>query len=316
MTDSAGSIPVAGVRRLGQSYGPRQVIQDVSFDVRAGECFALVGPNGAGKTTLLEVVLGLRQPTRGTAHVFGGDPRRRDHRWREKVGAVIDGTNVDPESTVREALSRFAHFYSKADPDAALTLTGLRAHGHVRVVALSAGERQRLRLALALLGRPELLVLDEPTSGFDPVVRRVMWEAIACLRDAGAAVLLATQAFEEAELLADRVGILGAGRLLDEGSPARLVTDLPSRISFTIATGQAPCVPFDLAQRAEQVNGRWQLATSTPRADLAALVDWAQTTGADLPELEVRRARLEDAYLRLHVSGSELEERSCDQRHG
>lgn len=295
---------VVSVDAIGHSYGVRRVIERVSFDVYSGERYVLVGANGAGKTTLLEMVLGLIRPDRGTVRVLGHDPARANHHARAHVGGVIDGTTPEPSLTVREALRLFASYHGPTKSEDALERSGLAACGDLRVSVLSVGERNRLRLALALLGRPLLLVLDEPTSGFDPAARQAVWDLIEGLCDGGAAVLLATQVFAEAEDLATRVGILDGGRLVAEGEPSVLVASFPSYISYSASPTQGFAMgPPEIRDRIERAHESVRIASDSPEADLRALLRWAERTGVELRDLEVRMPRLEDAYARAVGTG-------------
>ena len=211
------------VSDLHKSYGSVEAVRGVSFEVQAGEVFGLLGPNGAGKTTTVEILEGYRDRSGGEVRVLGHDPERRDRHLQERVGIVLQSSGFYPRVTVREAVSHFAKAYpAPRDPEETITLVGLDEKADARTKDLSGGQRRRLDLALALIGDPDLIFLDEPTTGFDPAARRTAWGVVRRLRDLGKTVLLTTHYLEEAQELADRVAIVKDGRIVAEGPPDEL----------------------------------------------------------------------------------------------
>ena len=268
---------------LRKSYGPVQAVRDVSFNVRQGEIVALLGPNGAGKTTTLEILEGFRRRDGGVAEVLGLDPgdRSTGRELRERTGLVLQEIAVEPYLTVRETITREAGYYP-APRDAAevISMVGLGGLERRKVRALSGGQKRRLDLALGLTGNPELLFLDEPTTGFDPEARRQFWTLIEELRTEGTTILLTTHYLDEAEHLADRVGVIADGRMIEIGTPETLGGRgaRTARVSWSDA------------------DGPHELRTDQPTAEVAALM---ARFGGEVPELEVRRPSLEDIYLDL-----------------
>jgi ABC-2 type transport system ATP-binding protein len=284
-------------------YGQRETLSGLSFEVSRGELFALLGPNGAGKTTTVEILEGYRRRTGGQVSVLGTDPWRAGPAWRARIGVMLQETGPEPDLTVAECLRMYAGYYPGPWPaHDLLELTGLDALAGMRTTELSGGQLRRLDLALALIGRPQVLFLDEPTTGFDPAARRDAWASIAALKDTGTTMILTSHYIEEAERLADRVAVISAGALICEGSPASLVAGqaVPT-ITFTLPAGvRAEDLPEPARQAAACAGGGTiVLPAASPLPVLGILADWAQRTGTDLPDLEVRRPSLEDAYLRL-----------------
>jgi ABC-2 type transport system ATP-binding protein len=302
-----GGDPVIVIRALRKRYGRHEAVRGIDLEVRRGEIFAFLGPNGAGKTTTVEILEGFRQATDGHVEVLGANPWRAPASWRERIGIVLQESEAEPGLTVRECLDLYAGYYrAPRDVEETLALVGLGAQADERATALSGGQRRRLDVALALIGDPELIFLDEPTTGFDPSARRAAWEMIAGLRDLGKTVFLTTHYMEEAERLADRIAIIATGEIVAEGTPqtlgdrqsadAQITFALPSR---TVLSDLPPA----LAARAEQeASGRTLLPSSTVAADLHALSGWALDRGVELDDLEVRRPTLEDVYLELTVN--------------
>jgi ABC-2 type transport system ATP-binding protein len=270
------------VRGLSKRYAGRAVVDGLDLDVRAGECFALLGPNGAGKTTTVEILAGLRRRDGGTVQVLGADPASADRAWRGRVGVVGQTTGAGNALTVRETLDHFAVYH--ADPEDAAALiaaVGLEGSAGVRVDRLSGGQRRRLEVALGVQGRPDLLFLDEPTTGLDPQARRHFWTLVEGLRDRGTTIVLTTHYLDEAAHLADRVGVIAGGRLAEVAAPAALGADL--RREATVRWAE------DGAVR--------EVATTEPTALLRDLL--AATPTGEVPGLTVTRPGLEDVYLRL-----------------
>jgi ABC-2 type transport system ATP-binding protein len=302
-------ISVAGLRK---SYGELEAVCGIDLEVAAGEVFAFLGPNGAGKTTTVEILEGYRNRSAGDVTVLGADPARVDRRWRERIGIVLQDSEMHPELTVRESLELFAGYYRRPrGVDATISLVGLTDKADDRVARLSGGQQRRLDVALALIGDPELLFLDEPTTGFDPSARRRAWEVVASLRDLGKTVFLTTHYMEEAQALADRVAIIAGGQIVAEGSPGELAGrgDAAARISFRLPVGIASAdLPQTLA--ATVSNGEVHLQADDPVPLLHELTSWALERRIPLVGLEVRRPSLEDVYLEL--TADEAEKRASE----
>ena len=274
------AVEVEGVTK---AYGQIEALRGVTFEIRAGEVFSLLGPNGAGKTTTVEILEGYRRRDGGTASVLGIDPERADRDWRERIGVVLQQSELYPNLTVREMVALFAGYYAHPrEVDEVVRLVGLAEKRDARVRSLSGGQKRRLDLAVALAGDPELLFLDEPTTGFDPAARRAAWEMIRSLRALGKTVLLTTHYLDEAEQLADRVAVLREGRIVAVGTPAEL-------------TGAAPATEIRYRRDGEQVT----LRTEEPTRVLHELTGRALAEGVELDGLTVRRPTLEEVYLSL-----------------
>jgi ABC-2 type transport system ATP-binding protein len=271
------------VSDLRKSYGPVEAVRGVSFGVRRGEVFGLLGPNGAGKTTTVEILEGYRQRSAGEVWVLGHDPEVRHRDQQERVGIVLQSCGFYPRVTVREAVDHFAKAYPRPrDPAETIALVGLEEKSDARTKDLSGGQRRRLDLALALIGDPELLFLDEPTTGFDPAARRTAWGVVRRLRDLGKTVLLTTHYLDEAQSLADRVAIVKDGRIVAEGPPGQLDPGSSGyRVSY-ISNGR-----------------RVEHQTDDPTELLHRLTRDALARGERLEGLEVTRPTLEEVYLQL-----------------
>jgi ABC-2 type transport system ATP-binding protein len=297
------AIAVAGLRK---HYGPVQAVRNVGFTVRQGEIVALLGPNGAGKTTTLEILEGFRSRDGGTAKVLGHDPGNRSaaRELRERTGIVLQDIAVEPYLTVRETLARSAGYYPAPQGVAeVITLVGLTGQERRKVRTLSGGQKRRLDLALGLVGNPELLYLDEPTTGFDPAARRDTWDLVRQLRAAGTTILLTTHDMEEASALADRVVLLAHGTVAAEGPPATLSGRAAgaTRITFTLPGGYQIA---DLPLPAIGGNEAVVVETTNPTQALFRLTDWALRRGTVLTGLTVDRPSLEDVYLELTSDGA------------
>ena len=294
---------VISVRGLRKSYGDFEAVRGIDLEVARGEIFAFLGPNGAGKTTTVEVLEGYRPRNGGEVSVLGVDPASPSRAWRSRVGLVLQECRLTPELTVREAVAQYAGYYDRPrDVDETVGLVGLQAKAQTRTSKLSGGQQRRLDVALALVGDPELLFLDEPTTGFDPTARRQAWEVIASMRELGKTVFLTTHYMDEAQALADRAAIIVRGRLIAEGRPDELGgrAGAEAMISFRLPEGVvAADLPGPFAAAAKPGEEIVSHASSDPLPDLRALLDWAERRGDGLPGLEVRRPSLEDVYLRL-----------------
>jgi ABC-2 type transport system ATP-binding protein len=301
------ALTVAGLRK---SYGSVQAVRGVSFDVQPGEIVALLGPNGAGKTTTLEILEGFRRRDAGTAEVLGCDPgdRSRARELRERTGLVLQDIAVEPYLTVRETISRDAGYYPapRGVPEV-IGLVGLAGLERRKVRTLSGGQKRRLDLALGLIGRPELLFLDEPTTGFDPAARRDAWELVRQLRAEGTTILLTTHAMDEAQALADRVVLLTGGLVVADGPPACLGGRDAERVRITFALPDGYSVtqlPLPGVAAASGEGGVVQVETGRPTETLHQLTDWALRHGTVLAGLTVDRPSLEDVYLQLTGAGA------------
>ena len=290
------------VRGLRKSYGPVEAVRGIDLEVRSGEIFAFLGPNGAGKTTTVEILEGYRSRDAGEVRVLGQDPARPTSAWYARIGVVLQTVQVADELTVRESLEQFAGYYPSPRPvEETIELAGLTEQRDRRAGRLSGGQRRRLDVALALIGDPELLFLDEPTTGFDPSARRNAWGVIANLRELGKTVFLTTHYMDEAQALADRVAIIADGRIVAEGTPGALGGDRRGvRVAFRLPDGiGADELPPDLRGQLESRGERVELRTGAPMATLNALTGWALGRGVELPDFEVRRDSLEEVYLEL-----------------
>jgi ABC-2 type transport system ATP-binding protein len=294
----AYAIEVAGLRK---SYGSVQAVRDVGFTVRSGEIVALLGPNGAGKTTTLEILEGFRDRDGGFVEVLGIDPgdRSSGRDLRERTGLVLQDLAVEPYLTVRETIARAAGYYLAPRTTAeVIDLVGLDGQERRKVRALSGGQKRRLDLALGLIGDPELLFLDEPTTGFDPAARRDAWQVIRLLRSEGTTILLTTHNLEEAQALADRLVVLSAGTVVAEGAPDAVGgrNAAHASISFALPAGYGI---QDLPLPAQAGNGGVVVETQNTTQALLELTQWADRNGVVLAGLTVDRPSLEDAYLNL-----------------
>jgi len=278
------SAPAIEVRDLRKTYGEVEAVRGIDFIVHRGEIFGLLGPNGAGKTSTVEILEGYRRRSSGTVSVLGFDPGGRPRELRERVGIVLQASGIYNQVRVREAIAHFAGFYPHPrDVDEVIELVGLGDKRDERARRLSGGQRRRLDLALALIGDPELVFLDEPTTGFDPAARRTAWETIRSLKDLGKTVLLTTHYLDEAQELADRVAIVKGGRILAEGSPAELGVGGGSRYRVAYVHDGEPV----------------SRETDDPTALLHELTGAALAAGERLESLSVTRPSLEEIYLEL-----------------
>src|SRR4051794_34158893 len=305
---SAASRPTIepALRLLGlrKSYGAFEAVRGIDLEVERGEIFAFLGPNGAGKTTTVEILEGFRPRSSGEVSVLGVDPAHGTREWRDRIGIVLQESAPDPGLTVREALELYAGYYSQPRSVVeTIALVGLEVKHDRQATSLSGGERRRLDFALALIGDPELIFLDEPTTGFDPSARRAAWDVIENLRDLGKTIFLTTHYMDEAERLADRIAVIVAGQIVAQGTPLTLGgrDQAPSTIAFTPRPRLAPVeLSESLRNRADtHADGSVVLHSDTPLAHLALLERWARTNAVELANLEVKRPTLEDTYLTL-----------------
>ncbi|MGH2953108.1 MAG: ABC transporter ATP-binding protein [Solirubrobacterales bacterium] len=292
---------VIEVRGLRKSYGELEAVRGIELEVHAGEVFAFLGPNGAGKTTTVEILEGYRPRSAGEVSVLGLDPAAATRAWRERIGIVLQECRMQPELTVHETLELYAGYYRAPRAVAeTIGLVGLEQKADDRVAHLSGGQQRRLDVGVALIGDPDLLFLDEPTTGFDPSARRQAWGMIASLRQLGKTVFLTTHYMDEAQRLADRAAIIAGGRIVAEGAPEKLGDreSQPTEVSFRLPSrveGREP--PLDGAVAGP--DGTWTVTSDAPVELLHRLTGWALDRGIELERLEVRRPSLEDVYLEL-----------------
>jgi len=288
------------VERLTRRYGGFAAVEGVSFEIPAGQLVAVLGPNGAGKTTMLEMLEGFLAPTSGTARVLGVDPRRGNREWRARIGLVLQSTSLDAELTVRETLTVFAGLYPRSRPvGAVLELVDLADDAQTRVGALSGGQRRRVDVAIGIIGRPEVLFLDEPTTGLDPEARRRVWSAIEHLTADGTTVVLTTHYIDEADHLADRLILLAGGRVVADTTPAGLRSrGGPASIRYQLPDGVSRAdLPASLAPHVTGDGHTLLMRTDDPAAPLRDLLGWAGPHHLDLAGLQVGPPSLEEAYL-------------------
>jgi ABC-2 type transport system ATP-binding protein len=294
------AITVRGVRK---SYGSLHALDGVDLTVRRGEVLAVLGPNGAGKTTLVEILEGHRRADSGDISVLGFDPGQRERAFRERIGIVLQQEGIDTELTAREAIELYGAAYPNPRPaDEVLELVGLAGKADARASTLSGGQRRRLDLALGICGDPELVFLDEPTTGFDPAARRQSWELIERLAALGKTILLTTHYMDEAQQLADRVVVIAKGQVIAEGTPDTLGRGAAEAavVSFRVPAGlDADELPLPDDLEIERRDHAVRFRTLTPTADLAPLMSYAAVRGAELEALSVTRPSLEDVYLQL-----------------
>jgi ABC-2 type transport system ATP-binding protein len=294
-----GAIVIEGLRKR---YGDLMAVDGLSFDVAEGEVFCVLGPNGAGKTTTVEILEGHRDRSDGRVEVLGYDPRTGGREFRERIGIVLQEAGVDEDFTVRELVTLYRQMYPRRrDVDELIGLVGLPDKANARVKTLSGGQRRRLDLALGLVGDPDLLFLDEPTTGFDPSARRKAWELVENLRSLGKTILLTTHYMDEAQHLADRLAVIAKGSLVALGTPDELSEQFGDtavigfRLPAGVVAGDLPDLGPDLQADGPQVTAH----TASPTATLATLTAWAAERGIELDSLRLNRPTLEDVYLRL-----------------
>jgi ABC-2 type transport system ATP-binding protein len=293
-------IEIEGLRK---SYGDVEAVRGIDLHVDRGEVFALLGPNGAGKTTATEILEGYRRPTAGRVRVLGHDPAHRELELKRRIGIVLQSTGVDPFLTVRETVELYAGYYpAPRDVDEVIDLVGLAEKRRTRVKKLSGGQQRRLDVAIALAGDPELLFLDEPTTGFDPNARRNAWQIVRNLTALGKTVWLTTHFMDEAQVLAQRVAVISKGEVVAEGPPDTLGgrAAMQSRVRFRLPAGEAgrPEPGPGLGEEL-QPDGAFLLAATDVTRTVHDLTTWALDRGIVLETLEVSKPTLEDVYLEL-----------------
>ena len=298
------------VTDLVKTYGAARAVDSVSFSIDVGEVFAFLGPNGAGKTTTIEILEGHRERTSGDVTVLGYDPASGGRAMRDRFGVVLQSSGIDRELSVREVIELYRSAYSRRRPvDEVIALVGLDEKADDRVSTLSGGQQRRVDLALGLVGDPDLIFLDEPTTGFDPGARRRSWDLIDNLTRLGKTVVLTTHYLDEAEHLADRVAVMKAGRIVAVGTPAELrdsaSTDTTIRFVMPVIDSPMEGLLHPLAGRVTGRGKDIEIITASPTSDLAHLTGWAVQHGIDLERLTVTKGDLEDAYLGLIEDESE-----------
>jgi ABC-2 type transport system ATP-binding protein len=302
--------PAVSASGVVKKYGAVHALSGADLAVSHGEVFALLGPNGAGKTTFVEITEGYRRRTAGEVAVLGVDPQTADRNWRDRIGIVLQSAGLFDDLTVREVVCYFSAFFSRPlDADHVIDLVGLRERSGSRCRTLSGGQRRRVDVALGIVGNPELLFLDEPTTGFDPEARRYAWAVIKDLASGRRTILLTTHYLEEAEVLADRVGIIVSGRVVEVGTPNELRSRISTQAKISFAqigplAGQLlPELPGSVRVEDRTVT----ILSNSLTAIVQSLAGWSTSLGAtELPDLQVLRPTLEDAYLEMvHKHGTE-----------
>ncbi|MCB2174364.1 MAG: ABC transporter ATP-binding protein [Actinomycetales bacterium] len=293
------AVEVSGLRK---TYGDLVAVDGIDLEIAEGEVLAILGPNGAGKTTTVEMLEGYRTPDAGTVRVLGADPQTGGRAWRERIGIVLQEAGFEELFTPRELIRLHAGWYPHPRAvDEVLAMVGLEDKADARVRTLSGGQRRRLDLGLGIVGSPELLFLDEPTTGFDPSARRRAWDLVDRLRDTGATILLTTHYLDEAQHLADRLMVVDHGRVVAEGTAEQLAASagLGAVIAFRLPEGVTVADLPDLGAPASAVGQVAEVRTSRPTADVAALAGWAVQRGVELVDLTLTRPSLEQVYLGL-----------------
>jgi ABC-2 type transport system ATP-binding protein len=291
---------VIEVENLFKSYDDMEAVRGVDLHVDAGEVFALLGPNGAGKSTIVEILEGHRTKTSGSVSVLGFDPTDRHRDYRERIGIVLQETAVEDQLTVKEAIDIYGSMYPKRRPtDELIEIVGLEEKTDARIKTLSGGQRRRLELALGIVGDPDLIFLDEPTTGFDPSARRQAWSIVKNLTSLGKTVLLTTHYMDEAQFLADRVAVIAHGEIVAEGTPDSLGNRQTAQSIITFSTDASDELSLPIVGAVVAENGSIELKSDDPTNDLHTITGWALESNIELVDLSVRRPSLEDVYLEL-----------------
>jgi ABC-2 type transport system ATP-binding protein len=296
---SEPAISIVGLRK---SYDDFEAVKDIDLTIESGQVFAILGPNGAGKTTTVEILEGYRDRTAGEVRVLGVDPGRPDRAWRERIGIVLQDSENGALLSVRETLTMFAGYYrNPRSVDETIQMVGLSEKSDTRAGHLSGGQKRRLDVALALIGDPDLIFLDEPTTGFDPEARREAWKVIASMRDLGKTILLTTHYMEEAQVLADQIAVFAGGEIVAQGTPDEIGgrKTLPSRIEFSVPANLAATDLPPEFRAAVTGDGTVSLAAEDATRKVHEITGWAIDRGVSLEDLAVVRPSLEDVYLEL-----------------
>jgi ABC-2 type transport system ATP-binding protein len=288
------------VTQLVKAYGPLRAVDGIDLTIDTGEVFALLGPNGAGKTTNVEIMEGHRERTSGSVEVLGFDPASGGREFREKIGIVLQESAVEPELTVSEVIDVYGEVFPRRRPTGELIeLVGLEEKSDARVKTLSGGQQRRLELALGLVGDPDFVFLDEPTTGFDPSARRQAWSIVENLATLGKTILLTTHYMDEAQHLADRIAVIADGTIVAEGTPDTLGGRQQAEATIRFALPPQISVSDLPAQPGASIDGKVVFSTSEPTRLLNQLTSWAIGRGVELESLSVERPTLEDVYLQL-----------------